>query len=101
MDYDSFRTRKEDFAELYRNAEESMPHWMPLPRGCCLIMTPFVDASHAAKKKTGRSHTGYVVLLNRAPIFWYNSNWQHTIDTSAFSSEFIALKACLEAVEDL
>ncbi len=64
MDDDSFRTRKEDFAEFYCDAEESMPHWMPLPRGHCLIMTAFVDASHAANKKTRRSHTGYVVFLN-------------------------------------
>jgi hypothetical protein len=63
-------------------------------------MTAFVDASHAANKKTRRSHTGYVIFLNRAPIVWYSKR-QQTVETSTFSSEFIALKACLEAVEHL
>ena len=100
MNYDSFRTRKEDFAEFYRDAEETLPHRMPLPRGRNLVMTAFVDASHAANKKTRRSHTGYLIFLNRAPIIWYSKR-QHTVETSTFSSEFIALKACLEAVEHL
>ena len=100
MDYDSFRTQKEDFAEFYRDAEETLPHRMPSPRGRSLIMTAFVDASHAANKKTRRSHTGYIIFLNRAPIVWYSKR-QQTVETSTFSSEFIALKVCLEAVEHL
>jgi len=100
MNYDSFQTRKDDFAEIYRDAEETMPHRMPVPRGRSVISTAFVDASHAANKKTRRSHTGYVVFLNRAPIVWYSKR-QQTVETSTFSSEFIALKACLEAIEHL
>ena len=100
MDYDSFQTRKDDFSEIYRDAEETLPHRMPIPRGRSLIMSAFVDASHAANKKTRRSHTGYVVFLNRAPIVWYSKR-QQTVETSTFSAEFIALKACLEAIEHL
>jgi hypothetical protein len=100
MDYDSFRTRKEDFTQFYRDADETMPHRMPVPRGRGLIMTAFVDASHAANKKTRRSHTGFVVFLNRAPVVWYSKR-QQTVETSTFSAEFIALKACLEAIEHL
>ena len=100
MDYDSFQTRKDDFAEIYRDAEETMSHRMPVPRGRSVISTAFVDASHAPNKKTRRSHTGYVVFLNRAPIIWYSKR-QQTVETSIFSAEFIALKACLEAIEHL
>jgi hypothetical protein len=100
LNYDSFQTQKDDFAEIYRDAEETMPHRMPLPRGRSVISTAFVDASHAANKKTRRSHTGYVVFLNRAPIVWYSKR-QQTVETSTFSAEFIALKACLEAIEHL
>jgi hypothetical protein len=33
VDYGDFRTKREDFAEQYRGAEEQMPHDMPRPRG--------------------------------------------------------------------
>jgi hypothetical protein len=65
MDFGEFRTQKDDFSELYRDAEEQMPHRMPMPRGRSLVMTAFVYASHGANKVTRRSHTGYVIFLNR------------------------------------
>jgi hypothetical protein len=99
-DYGDFRTRKEDFAEIYRDAEELMPHRIPMPRGRSVITTAYVDASHASNKVTQRSHSGYVLFLNRAPVAWYSKR-QHTVETSTFSSEFIALKVCLEAIEHL
>ncbi len=34
------------------------------------------------------------------PIVWYSKR-QHTVETSTFSAEFIALKVCLEAIEHL
>ena len=71
---------------------------MPTPRGRSVVITAFVDASHAANKVMRRSHTGYVVVLNRAPVVWF-SNRQNTVETSTFSAEFIALKVCLEAIE--
>ncbi|KAI2511710.1 Reverse transcriptase (RNA-dependent DNA polymerase) [Fragilaria crotonensis] len=57
IDYGDFRTRKEDFAEIYRDAEEAMPHRMPVPRGRSVTTTAYVDASHGANKVTRRSHT--------------------------------------------
>ncbi len=100
IDYGDFRTEKEDFVEIYRDAKEPLPHRMPVPRGRSVVTTAFVDASHAANKVTRRSHTGYVVFINRAPIVWYSKR-QHTVETSTFSAEFIALKVCLEAIEHL
>lgn len=60
-------------------------------------MTAFVDASHAANKVNRRSRTGYIIFLNRAPIIWYSKR-QNTVESSTFSSEFIAMKACMEAI---
>lgn len=74
IDYGMFKTMRNDFMEHYRDAEETMPYRMPMPRGRPITLTAFVDASHAANKKTRRSHTGYMVFLNRAPIMWYASN---------------------------
>ena len=100
IDYGDFHTNRNDFAEIYRDAEELLPHRMPKPRGRSVTTTAFVDASHAANKVTRRSHSGYVVFINRAPIVWYSKR-QQTVETSTFSAEFIALKVCLEPIEHL
>jgi hypothetical protein len=52
IEYGDFRTKKEDFAGHYRGAEEPMSDDMPRPRGRPVVTTEFVDASHAANKKT-------------------------------------------------
>jgi hypothetical protein len=70
IDYGDFLTNKEDCSEIYRDADEPLPHCMPVPRGQSVVTTAYVDASHAANKKTRRSHTGNVIILNRAPIVW-------------------------------
>ena len=98
LDYTLFDTNAEEFKEYYRDAEELMPHKMPMPRGRPVVTTAFVDASHAANKKTRRSHSGHVIFVNRAPVKWYSKR-QQTVETSAFSSEFIAMRHCLEDVE--
>jgi hypothetical protein len=89
-----------DFQEYYRGAEEEMPHNMPTPKGNGVKITVFVDASNGAKKVTRRSHTGFIIFVNRAPIMWYSKR-QQTVKSSAFSSEFIALKVALESLEGL
>eukprot|EP00978_Attheya_sp_CCMP212_P039751 scaffold209883_cov59-Attheya_sp.AAC.1 len=73
---------------------------MPKARGRSVTTTAFVDASHAANKKTRKSHTGFLIFLNRAPVIFYSKR-QQTVEASTFSSEFIAMKACIEAIEAL
>jgi hypothetical protein len=87
----------EDFKEIYRDAEEEMPHMMPKARGQPVSTTLFVDASHGANKKTRRSHTGYILFINRAPIVWYSKR-QQTVESSTFSSEYISLRSGTEAI---
>ena len=88
---------REQFLDHYRGAEEEIPTRMPKPRGRSVQITAFVDASHAPNKKDRRSYTGYVIFINRAPIMWYSKK-QNTVESSAFSSEFIAMKTCVESI---
>ena len=96
------RSNVEDFKLIYRDAKEEFPHQsrMPEPRGMSVETTAYVDASHAANKKTRRSHTGYLIFVNSAPVLWYSKR-QNTVEASTFGSEFIALKACVEAITHL
>ena len=73
---------------------------MPRPRGQFVIITAFVDALHASDQRTRRSHTGFIIFGNRAPIAFYSKN-QATVKFSTFSSKFIALKTCVEQIISL
>jgi hypothetical protein len=97
IDMNTFETNTDDFKEQYRDAEDELPPRMPKPRGRNVTITAFVDASHAANKVTRRSHTGYILFINRAPVVWYSKK-QSTVEASTFSSEFIAMKACMEGI---
>ena len=100
IDCRDFKTNPNDFKEYYRDASEELPLDMPRPRGRSVNMTAFVDASFAQNKKTRKSHTGFLIFVNRAPIIWFSKR-QSTVETSSFSAEFIALKACLQSIEGL
>ena len=97
IDYTVFNTKSDEFKEHYQDTCKELPPDMPRPRGRPITTTAFVDASHAANKKTHKSHLGYIVFLNRAPILWYSKR-QQTVETSTFSSELIALKVCVETI---
>ena len=88
------------FKDHYRDAVEELPDRRPKPRGRAVKMIAFVDASHAANRVTRKSHTGYVIFINRAPIIWYSKR-QNTVESSTFTSEFIALKTCMERIVGL
>ena len=72
IDYSDFKTNPADFAEYYRGAQEQMPRDMPKARGLYVTITAFVDASFAQNKKTRKSHTGFIIFVNRAPITWHS-----------------------------
>ena len=77
-----------------------MPHRMPIARGVPVVTTTFVDSSHGANRVTRKSHSGHILFVNRAPVKWYSKR-QPTVETSAFSSEFLAMKYCIEDIEYL
>ena len=100
INYQDFKTNKNDFKEYYREAKEMKPHRMPKPRGKPVITTAYVDASFGSNRVTRRSHTGFIIFVNRAPVKWYSKK-QSTIESSAFSAEYIALKTCVEEIEHI
>jgi hypothetical protein len=89
-----------DWSEYFPDAKDMIPPDVPEIRGKPVMMTTFVDADHAGCRVTRRSQTGFIIILNRAPIIWY-SKWQNTVETSTFGSEFIALKTAVEVFEGL
>ena len=73
----------EVFKDHYRDAKEELPERMPQPRGRSVKINAFVDASHASDKVTRRSKK------------------QNTVESSAFSSEFIVMKTCIQQMVSL
>ena len=73
---------------------------MPRPRGMAVFTTAFLDSSHGSNKVKRRSHSGHLLFVNRAPVKRL-SHQQQTVETSAFLSEFIAMKHCIEDIEYL
>ena len=74
------RDSKQVFEEQYRDAKEQFPpsHMMHEPRERSMSTTAFVDASHASNNGTRKSHTGFVLFVNRAPIIWFSKR-QNTV----------------------
>ena len=90
----------QEWKEFYEIEEEPTPSDMPKPRGKKVVMTCWVDASHASNKLTMRSHTGIFIKLNGAPIAWYSKR-QNTVESSTFGSEFVALRVATEMCQAL
>ena len=90
-----------EWTEYYLDAAESMPPAMPKPCGRLVVMTCFVDADHGGcKKVTGRSHSGIIIFVKRAPILWFSKR-QNTVESSTFGSEFVALRIAVEMIDGL
>jgi hypothetical protein len=86
--------------EFYPDAEEAIPTNCPEPRGKPVQINTFVDADHAGDSVTRRSVTGILIYLNMAPISWYSKK-QNTVESSTYSSEFMALKIAAEKIISL
>ena len=89
-----------DWFPFYPDAIEELPVDAPEPLGKGMQITCFVDADRAGDMVTRRSRTGILINLNRAPISWHSKK-QNSIETSTFSSEFMALKTAIEQIKAL
>ena len=99
VDMDGFNTET-DWHDFYEDAVELFPPNMPAPRGNHISMDLFVDAEHAGNKVTRRSHTGFFIFLQNAPIIWFTKR-QNTVESSSFGSEFVAMRIAVEHVKAL
>ena len=60
----------------------------------------FVDADHAGNKVTRRLHTGFIIFMNMATVYWY-SKGQNCVETSTYLSEMVALRIISEKIINL
>ena len=94
IDMNSFQ--RQDWSYLIYSSsgeelKEALPPNMQKPLGNGLKICCFVDADHAGESLTSRSRTGFIVMLNNAPIYWHSK--KHTsIETSTFGSEMTPMK---------
>ena len=58
--------------DFYADTEELLPPKIPKARGKTVSMHFFVDSDHAGNKVTRRSHTGFIICLQNAPIIWFS-----------------------------
>ena len=77
--------------EFYPEAEETIPGNALPTRGNMVYIRCYVDANHSGNLLTRRSHTGIIIFVNNSPIIWYSKR-QNAVESSRFSSEFIALR---------
>jgi len=99
-EYDESRSHKCDWEDFYPDARGLIPPDAPDAHGESVYMTCFVDADFAGCRETRRSHTGVIIMVNRAPILWFSKR-QSTVETSTFGSEIIAMRIAIEMVGGL
>ena len=97
---DHAKSKIEAMKRFYPDAEEAVPDNAPTPRGKVIQINAFVDADHAGNKVTRRSHTGFIIFMNMAPVYWYSKR-QNCVESSTYSSEMVALRVTLEKIIDL
>jgi hypothetical protein len=64
-------SKKRNWNQFYGMTKEDVLGLIPRPLGEELIVQAFMDADFAGEKLTQRSRTGFVIVLNNAPIYWF------------------------------
>ena len=67
--------------EHYPDAEEEIPMDAPKAKMRELNLTCYVDANHANDKISRKSISGYILIINSAPIMW-SSKRQGSVESS-------------------
>ena len=73
---------------------------MPKARGKTVSMHFFVDSDHAGNKVTRRSHTGFIIYLQNAPVIWFSKR-QNNVESSSFGRELVAMRISVEHIKAL
>ena len=89
-----------DWENHHRDHKDEIPPNAPKPLGLEFVVRAFVDADHAGELLTRRSRTGFIVIVNSAPIYWLSKK-QNSVEISSFGSEFLAMKHCCEYIRGL
>ena len=89
-----------DWSDHYDVKKDEAPANAPPPLGKEFVIRAYVDADHAGDIVSRRSRTGFIVIVNSAPIYWLSKK-QNLVETSSFGSELLAMKHCCEYVQGL
>ena len=89
---------KYDWTDHYDVAKDDLPSNAPTPLGKEFVIRAFVDADHAGDVITRRSRSGFIIIVNSAPIYWLSKK-QNLVECSSFGSELIAMKLCCEYIQ--
>ena len=81
-------------SKFYPDAKEDIGNYLE-PRGSEIASSIWFDSAHAYDKKTYKSITGLISMLDRTPIKW-SSTRQGVIESSTYGAEFIAGKVATE-----
>ena len=82
------------------NGQEILPDDIPDPPGEAVITTTTMDANLIHCLATGKSLTGCLHFVNKAPVDWY-SNKQAIVEIATYGSEFVAAKTATEQIMDI
>jgi hypothetical protein len=95
IDHTKFKD-KEEWSNFYGDVKEAIPENAPKPRGKPVVLRVYVDSDHAGDQVTRRSRTGFIQMVNMAPISWFSKK-QGSVEGATFGSEFVAMKTAMEA----
>ena len=93
-------TNPSEQSDFYSETAERLPMRKIEPLGNPVKVKAYVDANHTRNLKNRRSHSGILIYVNNTPIIWYSKR-QNMVESSSFSSEYIALRICTEMIEAL
>ena len=86
------------YSQPCEDLKEALPPNMSKPLGHGFKTRCFVDANHAGESLTRRSRTGFIVMLDNAPIYWHSKK-QTSVDTSTLGSEMMAMKKAVDYIQ--
>ena len=72
---------------------------MQQTRRAVLVARSKVDADHVDDSATKRSTNVFIFCIGCTPTFWFSKK-QKSMETSTFGSDFIAMKACAEFLQE-
>ena len=98
IDMDHFK--RYNWKQFYGDIKEILPKNAPRSPGKEFIIRSYVDADFAGDSLTRRSRSGFIVMLNNAPLYWFSKK-QSSMETSSFNSEFVAMWQCCEYLKGL
>ena len=96
LEIDCSVIKKCDCPEFYEDAKEAIPMNAPEPQGKKVDICMFVDSDHGGDKIFCKLKSGLLIYVSTTLVQWFSKK-QSTVETSAFGTEFVAMKQGIDA----